>query len=109
MFASILAFAANTAAVYYGARKAGAGEIGLGQALAVSTVHLVIWVLGAVVFSILLFPLRALVPFIFFNALFFGATSLAARHVLEISWEKAWTIGLIGMGVNLLARLLLFR
>ena len=105
----MLAFAANTAAIYYGARRAGAGNIGIGQALAVSTVHLVIWIIGAVVFSILLFPLRAFLPFLFFNALFFGATSLAARQVLEISWEKAWTIGLIGMGVNLLARLILFH
>lgn len=107
-FASMLAFAANTAAIYYGARKVGVGNIGLGQALAVSTVHLVLWILGAIVFGILLFPLKAFVPFLFFNALFFAATSLAARQVLEIEWEKAWTIGLIGMIVNLLVRIILF-
>ena len=108
MFASMLAFAANTAAIYYGAQKTGVGRIGLGQALAVSTVHQILWIVGALVFGILLFPIKALAPFLFFNALFFAATSLAARQVLEIEWEKAWTIGLIGMVVNLLARLILF-
>ncbi|MEZ5336692.1 MAG: hypothetical protein R3F46_00370 [bacterium] len=104
----MIAFAANTAAIYFGAQQTGIGKIGLGKALAVSTVHLVLWIVGAVVFSILLFPIRALAPFIFFNALFFAATALAARQVLEIEWEQAWTLGLIGMVVNLLVRLLLF-
>lgn len=108
MFASFLAFAVNTAAIYYGARRIGVGEIGLGQALAVSTVHLVLWILGSVVLGILLLPIAAFLPFLFFNALFFAATSLAAKQVLEIEWEKAWTLGLIGMVVNLLVRIILF-